>query len=221
MKRKSRKIFVGMGLLIAFALWTVLVCYVDVRAAGPQGSRVGFATLNRAFHSLTGTNMQLYEVTDWLGLVPIAVAFGFAVLGLLQLIKRKSLLKVDLDIILLGAFYLVVIGVYILFELVVVNYRPVLIEGYLEASYPSSTTVLVMCVIPTGVRVLNARIRSKTAKRAVIAVAYAFVLFMVVGRLLSGVHWLSDIIGGALFSAGIDTLYFYLGTIFVPFLFYS
>ena len=132
-------------MLATFALWTVLVCIVDVQAIGPRGSEVGFATLNDWVHGLTGVNMTLYTVTDWLGLVPIAVAFGFGIFGLVQWIRRKSLRAVDRSILALGGFYVAVMAVYLLFETVVINYRPVLIDGYLEASYPSSTTMLVLC----------------------------------------------------------------------------
>ena len=101
-----------------------------------NGSRVGFAAINGAFHALTGVHWALYTLTDWLGLVPIGIALGFAVLGLVQLIRRKSLLKVDRDILILGGFYIVVLAAYLLFETVVINFRPVLIDGKLEASYP-------------------------------------------------------------------------------------
>ena len=151
MERKNKKMLaLGASLVAAFALWTVLVRFVDVRAIGPEGSSVGFAALNGFVHELTGVNWLLYTVTDWLGLVPIAAALGFAILGLVQLIKRKSLWKVDRSILALGVFYIVVIAAYVFFEMVVINYRPTLIEGYLEASYPSSTTMLVTCVMPTA-----------------------------------------------------------------------
>ena len=190
-----------------FVLWTVLVCFVDVRAIGPQESSVGFATLNGYIHDLTGVNMRLYVITDWLGLVPIGVAFGFAVLGLVQWIKRKSLLKVDRSILTLGGFYIVVMAVYILFEIVVINYRPTLIGGYLEASYPSSTTMLVMCVMPTAMMQFSKRIKNELFRRCVMFIIIAFIVFMVIGRLVSGVHWITDIIGGALLSAGIVLMY--------------
>ena len=142
-----------------------------------------------------------------MGLVPIAVAFGFAILGLVQLIKRKSLWKVDHNILALGVFYIVVMAAYILFEMVVINYRPTLIDGYLEASYPSSTTMLVMCVMPTAAMQLNVRIKNTVFRRCAIITIVAFTAFMVIGRLVSGVHWITDIIGGALFSAGIVMIY--------------
>ena len=208
MKKKSRRLFfVGASLLAAFVLWTVLIRFVDVQAIGPEGSSVGFATLNGFVHELTGVNWLLYTVTDWLGLVPIAVAFGFAILGLVQLIKRKSLWKVDHNILALGVFYIVVMAAYILFEMVVINYRPTLIDGYLEASYPSSTTMLVMCVMPTAAMQLNVRIKNTVFRRCAIITIVAFTAFMVIGRLVSGVHWITDIIGGALFSAGVVMIY--------------
>ena len=208
MEKKNKKMLVwGVSLLWVFVLWTVLVRFVDVRAIGPRESLVGFATLNGYVHSLTGMHMSLYEITDWLGLVPIAVALGFAVLGLVQWIKRKSLLKVDRSILVLGGFYMIVIAVYIVFEMVVINYRPVLINGYLEASYPSSTTMLVLCVMPTAIMQLRVRIKNEILKRGVISAILVFIAFMVIGRLISGVHWFSDIIGGALLSAGLVMSY--------------
>ena len=208
MEKKSRRLFfVGVSLLAAFVLWTVLIRFVDVRAIGPEGLSVGFATLNGFVHELTGVNWFLYTVTDWLGLVPIAVVFGFAILGLVQWIKRKSLFKVDRSILVLGGFYIVVMAVYILFEMVVINYRPILIDGYLEASYPSSTTMLVMCVMPTAMMQLRARIKNKVFSRCVMVAITAFIAFMVIGRLVSGVHWITDIIGGALFSTGVVMIY--------------
>ncbi len=209
MKSRNKKVFFsGIGLLAAFAVWTVLLGLVDVRAIGPIDSRVGFATLNAFFHDLTGTNMTLYVITDWLGLVPIGVAFCFAVLGLVQWIKRKRFTAVDLSILALGGFYIAVISAYLFFEAVVINYRPVLIEGYLEASYPSSTTMLVTCVMPSALMQMRARIKRLALRRCVTVAFIAFIAFMVLGRLLSGVHWLSDIIGGALISAGLVAIYY-------------
>ena len=208
MKKETKKNFgIAAILLGAFVVWTAAVQLVDVQPIGPQGSAVGFATINGWVHSLAGVHMSLYTVTDWLGLVPIGVAMVFALLGLIQWIKRKHLRQVDYSIIVLGGFYLLVMAAYVLFEVVVINYRPVLINGYLEASYPSSTTMLVLCVMPTTLMQLNARIKSQTLKRWVGFGITAFILFMVIVRLLSGVHWFTDIVGGALLSAGLVMLY--------------
>lgn len=193
---------------MAFIAWTLAVCFIDVRAIGPKDSSVGFATFNQFVHNLTGVHMTLYVITDWLGLVPIAVCLYFAILGLVQWIKRKNILKVDYSILILGGFYLAVIAVYMLFEMVVINRRPILIEGYLEASYPSSTTMLVMCVMPTALMQFNSRIKNIALRRCVATVIVAFIVFMVVGRLICGVHWISDIIGGMLLSAGLVMMHY-------------
>ena len=203
----KKKLWLATACLVAFAGWTVLLGFADVQPIGPGESKVGLAAVNGWFHSLTGVHMTLYTVTDWLGLVPVAFCMGFGVLGVLQWIKRRKLWKVDRSILVLGGFYVAVMAVYVLFEKVVINYRPVLIAGYLEASYPSSTTLLVMCVMPTAIMQLRERIQNGRLKIAASAVLTAFIAFMVTGRLISGVHWLSDIIGGALLSAGIVLLY--------------
>ena len=208
MKRENRrKIYAAVCLLVVFALWTAAVSFIDVQSIGPQDSVVGFAAINGWFHNLTGVHMALYTITDWLSLVPFIVAMGFAFLGLVQWIRRKSIRKVDHDILVLGGFYIVVMAVYVLFEVFVVNYRPVLIQGILEASYPSSTTVLVMCVMPTAVMQLNGRIKNAALRRCAATAMTAFAAFMVIARLVSGVHWLTDIVGGALLSAGLVMMY--------------
>ena len=208
MKNKNQKDFcIAICILLAFLLWTVAIQFIDVQAIGPQESSVGFATINQLVINLTGVHMSLYTITDWLGLVPLMFVMGFGTLGLIQWIKRKHLLKVDYNILILGGFYIVVMAVYVLFEMVVVNYRPVLIGGILESSYPSSTTMLVMCVMPTAIMQFNARIKNNVLKRSVASAIIAFIVFMVIGRLVSGVHWFTDIIGGALFSTGLVLLY--------------
>lgn len=208
MKRIRKSFIVSMCLLTAFVLWTVAICFVDVRAIGPQGSSVGFAGINGFVHTLTGVHWGLYNITDWLGLVPIFLCVGFGILGQVQWIQRKSIRKVDYDIFVLGGFYIVTIAAYLFFESVVINYRPVLINGYLEASYPSSTTLLVMCVMPTAVMQFNSRIKNKVLRNIIAVTIIAFIAFMVIGRLVSGVHWFTDIVGGALLSSGLVMMYY-------------
>lgn len=210
MKRIRKSFVTSMCLLAAFVIWTIAICFVDVQAIGPQGSSVGFAGINGFVHNLTGVHFSLYNITDWLGLVPIFVCMGFGVLGLAQWIKRKSIRKVDFSILILGGFYIITIAAYLFFESVVINYRPVLIGGILEASYPSSTTMLVMCVMPTTIMQLNSRIKNRILRNVLSFVIIAFIAFMVIGRIVSGVHWVTDIIGGMLLSAGLVMMYYFI-----------
>lgn len=188
-------------------MWTLAVVSVDVKPVGVNGTSVGFATLNTWFHNLTGVNMTLYNITDWAGLVPIFICMFFGLVGLVQLIKRKSLLKVDLDIIALGIYYIIVISSYIIFEMIPINYRPILINGFLECSYPSSTTLLVLSVMPTVIFQSNKRLQNPKIKKTTMFITIVFSLFMVIGRLVSGVHWLTDIIGSCFLSAGLFYIY--------------
>ena len=205
--KEKRNLLVGAGLIGAFALWTVLIRWVDVQAVGQNGTKIGFADFNVWFHQLTGVHMTLYTITDWLGLVPIFICLCFGVLGLVQLIKRRSLLRVDPDILLLGVYYVLVIACYLIFEMIPINYRPVLIEGRLEASYPSSTTLLVLSVMPTLQFQTNKRAANPMIREVAAMFVIAFSAFMVIGRLISGVHWATDIIGSVLLSTGLFMLY--------------
>lgn len=208
MKKEIRKcLCLGVGIMVVFGLWTLAVQTIDVQAIGPQGSLVGVSTVNGWVHQFTGVHMMLYNITDWLSLVPVLFVLGFAVAGLMQWIRRRKLSKVDHSILALGGFYLAVMVAYIFFEIVVVNYRPVLIDGVLEPSYPSSTTMLVMCVMITAMIDLGERIRNGVLRCSVTAAIFGFTTFMVIGRLLSGVHWITDIIGGVLLSVGLVWLY--------------
>ena len=211
MKAKNRisfkKLGVAAGLLAAFVVWTVLVCLVDVQAIGPLGSEVGFATLNGWFHRTTGVHLSLYNITDAISILPLAIIGGFGVLGLVQMIRRRSPLKVDRDILVLGGFYVIVLAVFFLFEMLDINYRPILIEGVLEASYPSSTTMLAISVLTTAALQFRRRIPNRPLRIGVVAATLALMVFIVVCRTISGVHWLSDIIGGGLFSAGMVLAY--------------
>ena len=204
---KRKELLAGIILLVAFVLWTVLIRNIDVQNAGSNGTAVGFATINVWFHQLTGVHMLVYKITDWLGLVPIIICMCFGVLGLVQLIKRRSILRVDPDILLLGVYYVLVIACYLIFEMIPINYRPILINGNLEASYPSSTTLLVLSVMPTLKYQSDRRITNPMTRKAIVLFVFAFSSFMVMGRLISGVHWATDIIGSVFLSSGLFMVY--------------
>ena len=207
MKEQGKKgLAAGIALILGFILWTVLIMKVDVKPLGVNGTDIGFSAVNTWFHKLTGENELLYRITDWLGLVPIVICIGFGILGLVQMIQCKSLLKVDHDIIMLGVYYVVVILFYLVFEKVTINYRPTLFDGQ-ESSYPSSTTLLVLSVMPTLVFQANRRMKNDNARKVIVILSVLFAAFMVIGRLVSGVHWLTDIVGSVLLSAGLYLVY--------------
>ncbi len=188
-----------------FAGLIALLKTYDIAAAGPDGSEIGFSNINQRVHDATGVNMSWYDVTDYIGYAAIAICAAFALAGLIQLIKRKSLLKVDREILSLGVLYIAVIGFYALFEKVVINYRPVIMPGETEpeASFPSSHTMLIVTVMIATMMVSGKYIKNKGLLACVRAVCIAASVFTVCGRLYSGVHWFTDIVGGVLLSAAL------------------
>ena len=201
---KEKKNFIISAILIVFAIvYTILVKTIDVKPIGPENSSVGFASINETVKDKIVFNNTLYKITDYLGYISLIIAAGYALVGLMQLLKRKSLLKVDNEILMLAGFYVVVIGLYILFEIFIVNYRPIIFDEGLEASYPSSHTVLAVCICGSAI-LLNKKIFSKVKITKAVNLLCAVVLVLtVIGRLLSGVHWFSDIIGGVIISAAL------------------
>ena len=151
--------------------------------------------------------MTLYTITDWLGLVPVFIGMIFGFVGLVQWIKGRKLLKVDFDIRILGIYYSIVIFCYLIFEMIPINYRPIFINGFMEASYPSSTTLLVLGVMPTLTFQANHRVKNEIFKKIIMVFTILFSAFMVIGRLISGVYWFTDIIGSILLSVGLFSIY--------------
>ena len=205
--KEKRLLWIGYILIAGFVIWTLLIQAVDVQPLGINGTNIGFATINCWFHRLTGVHMVIYTITDWLGLIPIFICMIFGGIGCIQLLKRGSLLKVDYDIIFLGVYYILVIFGYLIFEMIPINYRPILIEGFMEVSYPSSTTLLVLCVMPTLIEQINRRSKNEIAKKVIKALVICFSTFMVFSRLISGVHWVTDIVGSIMLSVGMFCIY--------------
>ncbi len=204
---KSKKRFLlPCFLFLLFAGFTLVVSFVDVQPIGPEGSQVGLATFNGFMLRSLGIHPSWRAVTDALGLAAIGVICIFALLGLCQLIRRRSLMKVDRQLLLLGGFYVMVAAFYILFETVVINYRPVILDSGLEASYPSSHTMLVICVMSTAMMEFRRLLPSPRAI-PINCLCALVIIVTIVGRTLSGVHWFSDIIAGVILSAALVSLY--------------
>ena len=208
MKNKGKFLIIGISGAL-FALLIVLLRCVDGEAVGAAGTSVGLSHMNRFVFELTGVNMVWYNITDWLGLAAILAAFLFAVTGLVQLIKRRSILKVDKEILALGGLYILVIGIYVLFENVIVNYRPIIMPGCSnpEASFPSSHTMLVCVIMGSAIIIIGKYIKKKSLCMVIRGICAAVIAVTVVGRLVSGVHWFTDILGGLLISTFLLALY--------------
>ncbi len=195
------------GLLTVILI--ILVRFFDVQPIGPAGTSVGLSRLNGYVFGLSGVNMIWYHITDYLGIAAVLTAAFFAFFGFIQLIKRKSLLKIDKEILALGVLYVVTLVLYILFEYAIVNYRPVIMPGeaHPEASFPSSHTMAVCVITGSAIMLINKYVSKKTYRLILQTVCALVMLTTVAGRLISGVHWFTDIVGGLLISAALLILY--------------
>ena len=197
--KNKKNILICVLLVLISIIYTLLVKYVDTSTIGPNGSVVGFSSLNSFVFNLTGNNMTLYKITEILGIIPILIALMYAVIGLIQVTDRKSL-KVDKELIALGILYVVVILIYVFFEKCIINYRPVIIDGVLEASYPSSHTLLSICICGSALLINKYLFNNKKIYKYINIISIISMVLIVLGRLLSGVHWASDIIGSIIIS---------------------
>lgn len=213
MKKKA----VAAGICVFLLLILIAgVKLIDVREIGPEGTSIGLARINGAIHEAIGMKPLWYKITDYLGILSILVAACFACLGLVQLIRRRSLLKVDREILALGGLYVVLAVMYVFFEFVVISERPVIIPGdeHVEASFPSTHTMLAYVILGSAMTVLGKYIRNQRLCVLLQAVFGVLILFAVFGRLVSGVHWFTDILGGILLSAAL--LFLFAGVLDLP-----
>ena len=199
-------IVIAVLFLLLFAGFTYLVMTYDVANVGFEGTPIGFSSINTRFHRDFGYNEKCFVVTEYLGYICLAMAFANAVIAFLDFVKVKGRIgKMQRRYVITMFFYAVVVALYVLFMFVTINYRP----NEAESSYPSSHTMLALCVMSSEIAMLH-----YSAKRlrfwAIIFQILCFVCMvaMVVLRLLSGVHWLTDIIGSGLLSLGLVSLYF-------------
>lgn len=204
---KKKNIIISIALILLSIIYTMLVKNIDLKPIGPNESIVGFADINKLFANLIGTNMTIYKITEYIGLIPFIIALMYVFAGLRQLVQRRSLLKVDKELYILGLFYLLVLGIYIFFEKNIINYRPVLIDDVLEASYPSSHTLMSICICMSSV-IINKKIFHNKIANVENIISIITMILIVFGRAISGVHWFTDILGGIIISTTLLVIFY-------------
>ena len=202
---KNKTVLLSLSALfgLLFLVTLVLVKTVDVAAIGPAGTSVGLSHLNDFFHQLTGEISICYLISKLLGYGILGLAGLMALMGLIQLVQERSLWKVERPFLVLGGLYAVTAAFYALFEVVVINYRPILEAGqsFPEASFPSSHTLLAVVIMGSLALMLERYIYDEVYCSALKLLCWVVLVVAVVARLLSGVHWLTDILAGVFLGA--------------------
>lgn len=204
--------------LAMFLLLIILLKTADVQPVGPNSSSIGLAGINTALSTskngeLSPMNNFFYNLTEIIGYVAILLALCFAAAGVFQLVKGKSFAKVNTGIYLLGGVYVLLGIIYVFFEKAVVNFRPIIIDGDLEAAFPSSHTLLSLCIFATAMLHI---LRQGKGKKAVKPIFAGLMVLATAGRLLSGVHWFTDILGSILLSGAVIFAYAAAASAFAP-----
>ena len=200
----NKKFFIiGLVLLVLSIAFTFTVTKIDVQPIGPDRTSVGLSTINEKYK--VDYNEKVYKISKYLGYVALVIPVVYAGIGVYQLIKGKKLSKVDKRLYMLAIFYCVVLATYVLFEKVVINYRPVVLDDGLEASFPSSHTLMALCFTISAILVNKELFKDKTK----IINCGLFILGMAaaITRLFSGVHWFTDIVGGFLYACSLLLLF--------------
>lgn len=208
MNKRMNRTLTGI-FVVAFCIWTQCILYIDVAPVGPAGTSIGFSTINQAVHESLGVNKIWYYLTEGFGVLAIVILILFCLFLVVQMIKRKGLKNADKQLYFLFAQYVIMGILYLLFEKVIINYRPVLEDGqsFPEASYPSSHAMLVCVVMGSTMLIIGNYIKKQGLLRIIQVLCVIIACITLFGRLASGVHWFSDIIGGALLSAAILTAF--------------
>lgn len=207
MKNNIRNIIMSFIMTVFSGVYVYLAKTLDVKAIGPNNTSVGFSTINKAYRDMIGSNMTIYKLTEIFGLLIFIIVGVYGIIGIYQLFKRKSLFKVDKEIIGLGILYVLMISVYLIFDKIAINYRPIIIDGELEPSFPSSHTMLAICTCVSSLMVYKKYVPNKY-NYLVLFTTTLLLTLVFLGRAISGVHWISDILGGVIISLTLLT-YFY------------
>ena len=198
-KKRSKAAFFAGFFLALFGALVYFVTSYDVAAIGPNGSLVGLSSVNAFVRDYIGINEVFYGLSDKLGYGALGIGGLICLVWFFRLFSKKT--RGDR---VFGSYIVLMIFMalsYVLFEKVVINYRPVLINGQLEASFPSSHTLLSICTLGGAAYLFATKIKCGFLRFVTVFLSVAALIAIVALRTLSGVHWATDILGGILLAA--------------------
>ncbi len=199
---KKQKIW----LILSFVLFTIFVGFT-LMVALVDVDQVGLSHLNQFVWQKLGRNVIWEHITDWLGYLVILLVLGIVAWQIVQAFRRKNLMRIDQNLLVFDVVCAILVAFYAFFEFVVINYRPELVDGVAKASYPSSHVMLFATIIPLLIWQVWHYFKTKPWRIVLTVLMILVAVLGVIGRLLSGVHWFTDILAGLIISGCMGCLY--------------
>ena len=150
--------------------------------------------------------MQWNLISDIILITSLVTFAVFAVLGFFQWIKRKSLKKVDKELLWAILPLSLMAATYVIFEkFIILNVRP---NGSGEPSFPSTHTMVAATIFFITAIILPKYIKSRAARITLDLMMLIFIILVSIGRVLANMHWVSDVCAGLVFAAIFATIYY-------------
>lgn len=195
---KKRYLIISCASLLLFLLFLIMLYTVDVKNIGAGVTKVGLCFINN--HSFMASNASMWDkISDVCMYLGIGVIGALFILGVVQLIQRKNILKVDKEILVFGCLVVLMIIIWLFFDKVlIVNNRPILVDGKVECSFPSTHIMITSFALLSGSYYLFKKINKKHLTIIMYVASAIIVTICFLGRVLSGMHFLTDAVCGLL-----------------------
>ncbi len=192
----------GLGFLFIFLILLILLMSVD--KASNIYKEIGLYNFNKIF-LVDYYNESWDGFSDVILYISILFILGLIIYGIYQLYKRKSLFKVDKDIILTGFGFVFIIIIWFIFDKFIdINYRPIAVNGSAQTSFPSTHVMLACFSLLATTRII---LKRNTNELKYNIITYGGVSILVIlcslGRILSKMHWTTDVLGAIFISLAI------------------
>lgn len=202
-----------------FIILIILLKCVDVKTLYDCDS-IGLAGLNKVYYK--EYNKALDILSDVIFYLVIAFNVFLIVLYAINLSKTKSL-KAGYKFYIYFSILLLGIILWLLFDKVIcINTRPNIKDGVVEGSFPSTHVFLTAYIVLSSPYLFLKMEKNKGLEKAnklgfeeIITIIFiSIALVMTVLRLYSGMHWLTDCVGGLILGFFLFGLFYLFVCIF-------
>lgn len=208
MKKNILNFSITAGLFLVFAIFTILVKFVDTSVVATTGTQIGLSSINKPLFDFFGANETWGTISTLLFVIAGVVVLTLATIAVVEMIKSKSLFKINHKLLLVALLYVLTAIFYVIFEFVIINYRPLLDEGLIKASYPSSHTLLICVVCLSACLIVPDYIKSNPLKITITTILCLISVLAPITRLLAGMHWFTDVVASIILSLALVMLYY-------------